>query len=359
MVGGGVLGGALLACLAGCASAAAACAPPPETLWVVAVFHKTGTALNKRVFEAIARSNGGAVGYLDYRRDYAILTDTVWSGRGAEIGSAPAAAREAVCSSRILFAPYMPIPTAADRVAVTAGIRDAVRERCGAAPRGVRVVEWLRAPAPLVLSAYFYHRTSDERWLHTAPARDVGKFAAACDGSASTAQIWLQKRSREYLGSGAAAADFRSRACEKIDAVRNASVADALAILDPSAGIFLAAFMSLWTLEAMAATATTTRAAAAGRDGVSMAFLDFADFRATYASVFRSLGVADAAAVDACVALAAPYDLATHPPPRSQNHVHQHADDALREELGAVLASSVWWHDAAEAFEVALDGVDG
>ena len=343
MVGGGVLGGALLACLAGCASAAAACAPPPETLWVVAVFHKTGTALNKRVFEAIARSNGGAVGYLDYRRDYAILTDTKWSGRGAEIGSAPAAAREAVCSSRILFTSELPIPTAADRVAVIARIRDAVRKRCGAAPRRVHVVEWLRAPAPLVLSAYFYHRTSDERWLHTAPARAVGKFAAACDDSASTA----------------AAADFRSRACEKIDAVRNESVADALAILDPSAGIFLAAFMALWTLEAMAATATTARAAAAGRDGVSVAFLDFADFRATYASVFRSLGVADAAAVDACVALAAPYDLATHPPPRSQNHVHQHADDALREELGAVLASSVWWHDAAEAFEVALDGVDG
>ena len=137
-------------------------------------------------------------------------------------------------------------------------------------------------------------------------------------------------------------------------AARAPAIRDAL-----GAGSFFAAFMALWTLEAMAATATTARAAAAGRDGVSVAFLDFADFRATYASVFRSLGVADAAAVDACVALAAPYDLATHPPPRSQNHVHQHADDALREELGAVLASSVWWHDAAEAFEVALDGVDG
>ena len=327
------------------AAAPAPCRPPPATLWLVAVFHKTGTQLNRRIFEDVAASGGGAVGYLDHRRDYAILTDPPWSRRGAALEAAPPRERRRVCASRVLFASEFPVGGRADLAASAARLTATFDARCGFAAnatRRVRVVEWLRAPLPLVLSAYFYHKTSNERWLHLAPAGAVEKWGATCAAP---------PRAPADL-------DFRARACGRASDLSNASVAAALGALPPRAGALLAAHMALWTLGEMNKTAAAARAVAdAGDDalGLAVAFLDFDDFNATFARVFAGLGV-PRWATDACVALAAPHDLAAHPPPHKTHHVHRPEDDALRDDLATFLVDTTWWRTVVAPFDALLHG---
>jgi len=41
------------------------CAPPPNTLWLEATYHKTGTVMNQGVGKAIAAASGGHLAYLN------------------------------------------------------------------------------------------------------------------------------------------------------------------------------------------------------------------------------------------------------------------------------------------------------
>ena len=84
--------------------------------------------------------------------------------------------------------------------------------------------------------------------------------------------------------------------------------------------------------------------------GLATAFLDFADFNATFRGVFRHLRAAD---TGACVALASAHDLAEHSK-EGKKHARDPRDNEKRRDLADFLARDPWYRAVVGPYEEAL-----
>ena len=343
-----------------------ACAPPPETLWLMATYHKTGTQLNANIATDVASKSGGRVAYLN--KDGDILTQkptlTVGDGHGGQqiekLEKAGEKTKQRICSTRIIVhgqglrTTMSPGPSFNETCkspgappwacVVTLARATAARfdAACGTTTSDVRAVVWLREPRALVLSAYFYHRTSHEKWLHVRNGREVKTWNNICRANKPAAQGPVADAKRHFQKVACTAPAAR-RALAAASAGK-LTYAELLNALPPTAGALVEARRSMSGIVGMNATA----AAATHRAphfALHTVYLGSAsdDFNATFEGVFTHLGVADAAMRAACVALACAHDLAHHPARASKQHVHQTKDDALRADLATFLAADQWY----------------
>lgn len=263
------------------------CAPAPDALWLVGSFHKTGTVLNQAILADLARRSAGARMQL----------------LGGPTRTGVAAAARA--GYRVLFFQNFAI----DSTRTWLGDARAYRRHLGLR---ARAVAWIRDPLSVVLSAYFYHRTAREQ---------------LAIGPATSAPVW---------------SFCRASALPFCGAVRNASwggLASYQALLrslSADDGALAEAVRSLPTARALNAT----HAALAPARGARLQDLDaaMASFNATFASIFRWLGVGGPA-LAACLEAAARHDLAR----RASNHAFDGSQRHVRDGLRAHLLGDAWF----------------
>ena len=144
--------------------------PAANTVWLIGTHHKTGTELNneimKRLPEGCKSDTCGVVEKCMTTEPECVTAAVTAAGGGG-----------------IAFAEHLSIASVGKYADIIAAATE------GAGSPLLRVAHWVRDPTEVIMSGFFYHKVTDELWVHT--NGEVKKWFDACeagdDGAAQTA----------------------------------------------------------------------------------------------------------------------------------------------------------------------------
>lgn len=289
--------------------ARAACRPQENTTWYWGSNHKTGTKLMKQVLGSLQRLGGG-----DKFMDRAFI-------------NAKAAQRFKDQGYRIMEFHHFHFPT-------TEEVADLLMDDGWA-------VLFFRDPTEIVLSGYFYHKTTHEDWVH---ARVPGRHEKALKNMEELVPA-LEDTCRARFDNAS-----RAAACSALAHMNQGKTyAQILQHMPPLAGIFVEANRALHDISNMNRTWHAIK-------GYRVHPVDLGrtmtNFREEFRRVFEFLGVDN---VTRCVELANRHNI--NDP--SHGNVTKHAMDPalfeLRVALKNFLSKSTWYQHVVEPLRIDMD----
>ena len=145
--------------------------PAANAVWLIGTHHKTGTELNNEIMRRLPEG---------CKRDTCGIVEKCMTTEPECITAAVTAAG----GGGVAFAEHLSIAS----VGMYADIIAAATE--GAGSPLLRVAHWVRDPTEIIMSGFFYHKVTDELWVH-ANGTLAQKWFDACeageDGAAQTA----------------------------------------------------------------------------------------------------------------------------------------------------------------------------
>lgn len=145
--------------------------PAANTVWLIGTHHKTGTELNNEIMRRLPEGcTGGTCGVVEkcMTTEPECVTAAVTAAGGGGIA----------------FAEHLSIASVGKYADIIAAATE------GAGSPLLRVAHWVRDPTEVIMSGFFYHKVTDELWVH-ANGTLAKKWFDACeagdDGAAQTA----------------------------------------------------------------------------------------------------------------------------------------------------------------------------
>lgn len=200
-----------------------------------------------------------------------------------------------------------------------------------------KLVIFLRDPLEVILSGYFYHLKTIERWANE-PYPDAKGFEKAC-----------------LTGDRGNIASMSScLAMQMLPPVKNHTYREVLNSVDTPIGVFIEAVRAISELEAMRRTYSAFMSAETCNRAI-FCFLDdvVEDMESAFHDIFTFLGAED---VDHCVSLALKHDLRALEQQRASAAQVKHAMDSsmrpLRDALRLILKFTPWFIETIDPIRV-------
>lgn len=200
-----------------------------------------------------------------------------------------------------------------------------------------KVVILLRDPLEVILSGYFYHLKTIERWANE-PYTDSKEFEKACVTG----------------GRGNIASMSSCLAMQMLPPAKNSTYREMLNSVDTPIGVFIEAVRAISELEAMRRTYNAFMSAKTCNRAI-FCFLDdvVEDVESAFHDIFTFLGAED---VDHCVSLALKHDLRALEQQRASAGQVKHAMDSsmrpLRDALRLILKHTPWFIETIDPIRV-------
>ena len=145
--------------------------PAANAVWLIGTHHKTGTELNNEIMRRLPEG---------CKRDTCGIVEKCMTTEPECITAAVTAAG----GGGVAFAEHLSIASVGKYADIIAAATE------GAGSPLLRVAHWVRDPTEIIMSGFFYHKVTDELWVH-ANGTLAQKWFDACeageDGAAQTA----------------------------------------------------------------------------------------------------------------------------------------------------------------------------
>ena len=124
--------------------------PAANVVWLIGTHHKTGTELNNEIVRRLPEG-------CKRRRDACRIVEKCTTAEPECVNAAVTAAG----GGGIALAKHLSIASAGEYADMVAAATE------GAGSPQLRVAHWVRDPTEIIMSGFFYHKVTDELWVHT------------------------------------------------------------------------------------------------------------------------------------------------------------------------------------------------